>query len=114
MANPLKGQIEAELAGQTYKARLTMESIMGIETTLGTSLLKTATQMAEGDVGVTQIINILHPALRGGGNDLSIKDVMQIVEKAGIVKSTVAISSILSKTLNADAGEDSEKKPEEN
>ena len=33
MANPLKGQIEVELAGQTYKARLTMESIMGIETT---------------------------------------------------------------------------------
>tara|TARA_R100001440_G_scaffold54380_2_gene74176 strand:- start:865 stop:1209 length:345 start_codon:yes stop_codon:yes gene_type:complete len=112
MANPLKGQIELELGSQTYKARLTMEAIMGIESALNKSLLKTAQQMAEGDVSVTQIINILHPALRGGGNNLSMKQVMAIVEEAGIVKSTMAVSTILTKTLQVDEEENAEKKPE--
>ena len=40
MANPLKGQVELELAGQIYKARLTIEAIMSIENALGSSLLK--------------------------------------------------------------------------
>ena len=113
MANPLKGQVELELAGQIYKARLTIEAIMSIENALGSSLLKLASKMSDGDVGVTEIVNILHPGLRGGGNDLSMQQVMQIVDDAGIVASTVAISNLLGQTLNPKGTEGSSKKQED-
>ena len=80
MANPLKGQIEFDLAGKSYKARLTIEAIVGIESALDMSLLKVAQKMSEGDVSITHIINILHPALRGGGNDMSMQQVMSLVD----------------------------------
>ena len=113
MTNPLKGQIEFDLAGKSYKARLTIEAIMGIETALNSSLLKVASQMSNGDVSVTHLINILHPALRGGGNDLSLQDVMKLVDKAGIVSATTAVSQILGKTLNPSEDDQSSKKSEQ-
>ena len=112
MANPLKGQIEFDLAGKSYKARLTIEAIVGIESALNMSLLKVAQKMSEGDVSITHIINILHPALRGGGNDMSMQQVMSLVDEAGIVQSTTAISQILGQTLNPKGENQDSKKSE--
>jgi len=112
MANPLKGQIEFDLAGKSYKARLTIESIVGIEQSLSMSLLKVAQKMSEGDVSITHIINILHPALRGGGNDLSMQQVMVLVDNAGIIEATTAVSQILGQTLNPKGESQDTKKSE--
>lgn len=111
MAN-LKGQIKVKLGSKEYTARLTIEAIMGIENALNMGIVKLATNMSEGDVRLSQIISVLHPALRGGGNDLNSQQVVKIVSDCGIVNATQAVASILTETLTQSSEDNAEKKPE--
>ena len=106
--NKLKGEILLNLAGKDYKARLTMNAIMQIESACNCGIIKLATRMSEADIRMTDIIEVLLPALRGGGNDLNRKDVIEIVENAGIVKSTTAVANLLSNTLTDDSQEETD------
>ena len=112
MTNPLKGEIEVELAGKTYPCRLTLNSLIKIETALGRGIIKTAQMMAEGNVVLNDVVQILLPALRGGGNDFNEKDIHNIIQDTGIVASTVVAANLLAQTLTEDSEENSkEKKP---
>ena len=42
MTNPLKGEIEIELGGQTYKGRLTIDAIIKIEESCNCGIIKLA------------------------------------------------------------------------
>jgi hypothetical protein len=108
MANLLKGETELELAGKNYKSRLTIDSIMQIEDSCDCGIIKLAQKMSEGDIRMSHIINVLTPALRGGGNDVQNSDVIKIVQKAGIVKSTAAVATLLAQTLTDDSEETTE------
>ena len=112
MTNPLKGEIEIELAGQTYKARLTVDSIMRIEDELDCGIIKLATKMAEADIRMSHIIAVLLPALRGGGNNFERKDVIKLVTDTGIVNATTAVATLLTRTLTDSESEDDEGKSE--
>jgi hypothetical protein len=105
MANKLKGEITVQLAGKDYKCRLTVDAIMQIEDACDCGVIKLATKMSEGDIRLNEIINVLTPALRGGGNDLQRKDVVNIVQEAGIVKATAAVANLLAKSLTDDSEE---------
>ncbi len=105
MANPLKGEITVQLADKDYKCRLTVDAIMQIEDACDCGVIKLATKMSEGDIRLNEIINVLTPALRGGGNDLQRKDVVNIVQEAGIVKATAAVANLLAKSLTDDSEE---------
>ena len=74
MTNPLKGQIEVTLGSETYKCRLTMNAIMEIEDSCNCGIIKLATRMAEADIRMSEIVNVLHPAIRGGGKDVNRND----------------------------------------
>tara|TARA_Y100000361_G_C11155922_1_gene344126 strand:- start:1576 stop:1926 length:351 start_codon:yes stop_codon:yes gene_type:complete len=102
MTNPLKGQVEVKLGDKTYNARLTIESIIGIEETLNIGLLKLAQQMSTGDVRIGQVVGVLLPALRGGGNDLQHSDVIKLVQDAGIVASTTVVANLIAQSLQAE------------
>jgi len=103
--NKLKGEITVQLAGKDYKCRLTVDAIMKVEDSCDCGIIKLATKMGEGDIRMSEIINVLTPALRGGGNDMQHKDVIALVQKAGIVKSTAAVANLLAKTLTDDSEE---------
>lgn len=105
MANPLRNQIQVKL-DKNYKARLTIDAIMQIEDAVGCGIIKLAQNMSEGDIRMTHLINVLTPALRGGGNNLQEDDVKKIVQKIGIVASTNVVAEILMKTLEVQGGED--------
>ena len=113
MTNPLKGEIEIELAGQTYKARLTIDAIVSIEQAVGCGIIKLATKMSEGDISVGDMMAVLLPALRGGGNDFQAKDVQKLIQDSGIVKATQVVATLLTSVLTPDEGVDEEKKPQE-
>ena len=112
MTNPLKVEIEIDLGGKAYKTRLTVDSIMKIEDELDCGIIKLATKMAEADIRMSHIIAVLHPALRGGGNNLERKDVIKLVTDTGIVKSTTAVATLLTQTLTDSESDDDEGKPE--
>jgi len=111
MTNPLKGEIEVELGGKTYKARLTIDAIVSIEQAVGCGIIKLATKMSEGDISVGDMMAVLLPALRGGGNDLQAKDISRIIQDSGIVNATTVVASLLTSALTPDEEVTDEKKP---
>lgn len=115
MTNPLKGEVEVELAGKTYACRLTLNSLIKIETVLGRGIIKTAQNMAEGDVILNDVVQILLPALRGGGNDLQEKDIHRLIQESGIVASTLVAANLLAQTLTetTNTSDDSEENSQE-
>jgi len=114
MTNPLKGEILLNIGGTEHKARLTVDAIMQIETSVGCGILKLAQRMSEADIRVSDIIAVLTPALRGGGKDIKPKDVSKIISEVGIVEATTAVANLLTMAISPqdDSMEDSEGKPE--
>lgn len=112
MTNPMKGEIQVELAGKQYKCRLTIDSIIQIETAVGAGIIKLAQRMSEGDVRITDMLSVLTPALRGGGNNLKPKDVTKLIGEAGIVETASAVALVLTQTIAPEEAEDSEEEEE--
>ena len=106
MTNPLKGQIEVKLGSNTYKARLTVDAIITIETTVGCGIIKLAQKMADADIRLTDLITVLVQALRGGGNDFTEKDISKIIQDVGIIEATRCVAELITKSLQADSEED--------
>ena len=109
MANPLKAELEVVL-DKTYKVRLTIDSIMGIEQKLGIGIIKLVNNLSTMDYSVSDIVADLTPALRGGGNDVQEADEKKIVASVGIIKSTEVMSNILVSSLAAEQEGDIAKK----
>ena len=108
MANKLKGEITLKLGEKDYKARLTIDAIMQIEDACGCGIIKLATKMGEADIRMSEIVNVLTPTLRGGGNDVQQKDVLKIIEDVGIVKATYTVANLLTKSLTDDSEEETD------
>lgn len=106
--NKLRGETLVTLAGKEYKARLTMNSIMTLEASVGMGVLKLAQKMGEGDIMLSHIIKVLTPALRGGGNDVQEKDVINLVQEAGLVNATRAVAELLAASLTDSNSEEAE------
>jgi len=113
MANKLKGEVTLNLANKEYKARLTIDAIMQIEDACNCGIIKLATRMGEADIRMSEILNVLTPALRGGGNDFQKKDVIKIVQEAGIVKATAAVANLLAQSLTDDSEEETDEGKQE-
>lgn len=113
MANPLKAQVDINLGGTDYKARLTIDAIMQIEEKLNCGILKLITRIADSDVRMTDLISVLTPALRGGGNDVSEKDVKKIVSDSGIINTTKVVAELLAQSLQVEDQEEDAKKKED-
>ena len=111
MTNPLRGQFEVELGGESYNTRLTIDACIKVESEIGMSLLKLTQKIADSDVRIDEVIVILTHALRGGGNKVEHKDVKKIVQNAGLTQGIMAVANILTATLSdPDPDEDQIKK----
>lgn len=115
MANPLKAQVDINLGGTDYKARLTVDAIIRIEEKVGCGIIKLATKMADADIRMTDLISVLTPALRGGGNDVREGDVKKMVSEVGIVETAQVVAELLTSSLSPprEEGEEEDKKKEE-
>ena len=117
MTNPLKGEIEIILGEETYKCRLTIDSLVKIENELDASIIELTSFIAEGKVRLKYLLVILKYALRGGGNDFQDNKIKEIITGAGLVKSAVAVANLLAQTLTDPEAENDEefdeKKPQE-
>lgn len=110
MTNPLKGEIDLKLGSKTYKARLTVDAIIQIETAVGFGIIKLAQKMSDGDIRLTDLISVLTMSLRGGANDVNEKDVSKIIQDVGIVEATRAVAELIAQSLTNDSEEEVEGK----
>jgi len=118
MANPLKAQVDITLGGTDYKARLTIDAIIQIEEKVGCGIIKLATRMGDADIRMADLLSVLTPALRGGGNNIQEKEVKKIVSEVGIVATAQAVAELLAASLQppkeeGDEEEEAQKKKEE-
>ena len=110
MTNPLKGQIEVTLGSQTYKCRLTIDSLVKIEDELDTGILELAQNISQAKVRIRTLLVVLRHALRGGGNDFDEKKVGQIISDIGIVSASTEVAKLLVSTLNDNDSDEEDKK----
>ena len=108
MTNPMRGQTQIELAGQTFNARLTIDALITLETALDKGILQITQDLSNADVRLSEISHILLHALRGGGNDFDEKKVKQLITETGIVQSTKQVADLLVGILNDPDSEDDE------
>ena len=101
MSNQLRGEININLGGQDYNCKLNFDSLVRIENALDTPIIKLAGKISEADMKMTEVSYILYTAIKGGGRDISEKDVNDIIWKAGFVDGIKACGEILSMALSS-------------
>lgn len=108
MANKHRGEMKISLGGQDYNTRLNFDSIARIEGTTGQSVIRLAQSIGDTSIGLQQLSIVLHAAIKGGGNDVTEKDVNKIIWEAGIVAAMGAAGEVLSNALigGQDEGKD--------
>ena len=112
MTNPLKGQIEVTLGSETYKCRLTIDSLVKIEDELDQGILELAQNISQAKVRIRTLLVVLRYALRGGGNDFDEKQVGQIISDIGIITASTEVAKLLVATLNDNDSDEEDKKKE--
>ena len=103
MTNPHRGELEVNLAEKTYKVKVNLDSIVRIEQSLNMSIVKVAQMLANAEMTVEQICQVLLIAIRGGGNKLEKRDIQSIVWEAGLVQAMAVCGEILSAILGGES-----------
>ena len=115
MTNPLKGEIEIELGGETYKCRLTIDSLVKIEDELDAGILELASDISQAKVRMRTLLVVLRYALRGGGNDYDERKIKEILAGTGIIQASTVVAQLLADSLSdpdEEVEESSGKKPQ--
>ena len=110
MTNPLKGEVEIELGGETYKCRLTIDALVRIEDELDKGILELASDISEAKVRLRTLVVVLRNALRGGGNDFDDKKIKSILGNVGIISASTVVANLLASTLSDPEPDEEDKK----
>lgn len=109
MSNPKRGELEIVLGEKKYKAKVTLDAVIRIEQSCGMGVVKIAQALSEGELTTSQMVAILTPPIRGGGNDINEKEVGQSLWGAGLAEGMKAIGEILATILSSGDDEGNEK-----
>tara|TARA_R100001510_G_C7639142_1_gene196895 strand:+ start:740 stop:1066 length:327 start_codon:yes stop_codon:yes gene_type:complete len=101
MSNPLRGELSITLGEQSYNCKLNFDSLVRIETALGTPILKLANKIAEADLKITEMSYILYTSIKGGGKEITEKQVSDIIFEVGFVDAIKACGEILAHSLTS-------------
>ncbi len=110
--NKLKAEKIIVVNDVEYKARMPIDTIMRIETALNCGLLKLAQRLTEADITLSEVVQFLTLALRGGGNDIKEKEVKALVNSMGLVEAFKVTGEIIALALDTNE-EEKEKKNQE-
>lgn len=114
MMNPLAGEVQLEIGGETLKARLTIDGLIRIEERLDKGIIEIVTELTNARVRINWLVVILVQALRGGGNDFNEAKIKELLTKEGVAKATVKVAEMVAASLtDIDSDEDVKKNPKE-
>lgn len=101
MVNPQRGELQVKLGKELLKARLTIDALLRIENSNGRSVIKTAQRLSQGEATITEVVNVIQPALKGGGMNVDAKDVSKMIWEAGLVDGMRVAGEILTMALTS-------------
>jgi len=84
--NPKRGELQIVLGETKYQGRVTLDVVMRIERQMGRGIVKIAQAMSNADISVSDILTILTPVIRAGGNDVKEKDLHSVIWEAGLTE----------------------------
>ena len=99
--NPKRGELEIVLGSEKLKGKLTLDTIMRVESAVGVGIIEITRKLSEGILTLTEIISILTPVIRAGGNDVDEKEVGKIIYKAGYRAAMTEAGKVLMSILSA-------------
>lgn len=98
MVKPLRGEIEAELAGKTYKLRIGIGELEEIESDTGSGILSVLAALGS-DAKISHLTAILASAIKIGSASAGKVRAREIIEEAGLGPSIIACAQILTAVL---------------
>ena len=104
--------MEINLGEKTFQARVTLDSIMRIESKLKKGVIKIATDMQNGDITFQEIVTILTPVIRSGGNNIKEDEIGSAIFEAGMTEGIRCVAEVLATVLNAGQDEGNEMEAE--
>ncbi|WP_404405394.1 gene transfer agent family protein [Pelagibacterium halotolerans] len=85
MANPLRGEISAEIGGETMTLCLTLGALAELEARLGAGDLNgLAERFAQGRISARDLTAIIGSGLRGGGHAVTDDDLARMQIEGGL------------------------------
>lgn len=72
-----------------------MDTMIRIETAIGKSILKVASDLQNADMTALQMVAFLTPVLRSSGEDIREKDVQALLWEAGLPEGLRAIAEVI-------------------
>jgi len=100
--NPIKAEKLLNFPNDvSYKAKMSLDTMIRIENALGSSLLKLGNRLAGGDLTLTECISILTLGIRAGGNDVKDSDIKSLVDQIGIIECIKLTGELIALGLNA-------------
>lgn len=99
MANKHRGELEITLGEEHYNTRLNFDSIARIEGATGKSSIILAQSIGDTTISLTELSFVLYTAIKGGGNNITEKDVQKAMWDAGIVAAMAAAGEVLTNAL---------------
>jgi Phage tail tube protein, GTA-gp10 len=100
MANTHRGEIEAELGGQTHTLCLTLGALAEIEHAYGgEDLIAIAERFEKGRIKATDAIKVIGAGLRGAGANLNDDDVAKLSVAGGAAGYLRIVAELLKATF---------------
>ena len=99
--NPIRAEKELVLGDKTYKARVSLDTIKRIESSLGSGLMAVANKLSTGEIMMDHMVTIIYLSIRAGGNDVTENDVNQLInDKVGYVGAIKLVGELLALALD--------------
>lgn len=105
MTNPKRGELQIALGDVSFKGRVTLDVIMRIERQMGKGIVKVAQSLSDADISTFEVVQILTPVIKAGGNDVDEKKIGNAVWDAGLAVGMAACAEIMAQALGAGGDE---------
>ena len=102
MANAHRGEISAELGGETRTLCLTLGALAELESAFGVGgLAGLAARFEQGDLSARDLLAIIGCGLRGGGTEIADADVARLTAPEGLNGYVRIAAALLAATFGA-------------
>ncbi len=100
------------LGQKKYQGKVTLDIIMRIERGMGRGIVKIAQAMSEADITTEQMVAIITPVVRAGGNDIKESDIKKDIWDAGLSEGIRVSSEIIAQVLGVETNEGNDQQVE--
>lgn len=107
--NVMRAEKNLLINNKEYKAKMSVDTIMRIEDSLGGSIFGIAKKFEIPDVRVNELLVIIYQCVRAGGHDITEKDIKSYISSVGIVEATKTAGALIVLGLNVDSNNDQKK-----